>query len=509
MGQEVILKMAGIEKRFSGIHALRSMQFELKKGEIHALMGENGAGKSTLIKILGGIYEPDAGQIEISGHEVRIKDVQYARNMGINIIHQEICLVPYLTVAENIFLGREETKMGGIRNTASMERKAQKILDELQIEILSGQAVCQLTIAQQQLVEIAKAVSFDTKILVMDEPTSSLSLKETQQLFEIMARLKNEGVSILYVSHRMEEIFTVCDRVTVMRDGSYIATHPVQEITTDEIVKEMVGRKIENYYVRDFNSPGEKALEVKKLGKKKTFWDVSFSVRQGEIVGFAGLVGSGRSEIMLSIFGADTYDEGQIFLSGKELIHPDTRRAIQEGIALVPENRKEQGLILVNTVGYNLTLASLKKILEKGLIRARKRASFVQKYFSKLKIKARSENQRVSELSGGNQQKVVLSKWLATEPKVLIVDEPTRGVDVGAKAEIYSILNELAKSGIAVLMVSSELTEIINMCDRAYVVHEGRITGELYRSDFSQDKIMYYATGGSHGADKNQRRNNG
>lgn len=491
-----VLEMRNISKQFSGVYALKDMHLNLKKGELHAIVGENGAGKSTLIKILGGIYKPDSGKIYMNGIEQKISDVKDARAKGINIIHQEICLVPYLSVYENIFLGREITNALHLKDKRLMRQKAQKILDDLNINIPPNTLIKELTIAQQQLVEIVKAISFDVKILVMDEPTSSLAENEVQTLFEVIEKLKKDGVSIIYISHKMDEIFQIADTVTVIRDGNYVSTKPVENTTADELVRLMVGRKIENFYIRTFNPKGEVALEVSNFNSQNYFHDINFHVRKGEIVGFAGLIGAGRSEIMLSIFGAQKYDSGQIRLHSKEIQIRKPKDAIQNGIAMVPEDRKGQGLVLTNTVGFNITLAALKYLIHRKFISKKKAAHLVDKYVNDLMIKTRNHEQLAIELSGGNQQKVVFGKWLATQPEILILDEPTRGVDVGAKAEIYRIMNDYAKRGLAIIMVSSELPELINMCDRIYVMHEGQIKAELDKNDFSQDIIMKYATGG-------------
>ena len=456
---KTILEMIDIKKSFSGIYALSGINFSLEMGEVHALLGENGAGKSTLIKVLGGIYKPDSGTIKINGQEVEINGVSDAQEKGIGIIHQEIVLVPYLTVAQNLFLGREiKTKFGTV-DMRETNRRAGEMLANLGVNIHPDTLVESLTIAQQQMVEIVKAVSFDGRIIVMDEPTSSLSNDEVEQLFGIIERLKAKQVSIIYISHRMEELFRISDRVTIIRDGAYVGTKKTSETNANELVAMMVGRELESFYARDYNDleHAETALEVKNLTCEGVFSDISFRVRKGEILGFAGLVGAGRSEIMECIFGARKYQSGTILLNGKEVRFTTPIQAIKAGIGLVPEDRKKQGLVLGNTVGFNLTLASI---------------------------------------SGGNQQKIVLGKWLAIKPDVLILDEPTRGVDVNAKFEIYSVINELAKAGIAVIMVSSELPEIINMCDNVCVIKAGRMTGMLGREELDQERIMQYAAGG-------------
>ena len=496
MGQTV-LEMKGIKKSFSGIYALSGIDFSLELGEVHALLGENGAGKSTLIKVLGGIHQPDCGTIKINGEEVKIHNVPEARERGIGIIHQEIVLVPYLTVAQNLFLGREITK-GGKIDMEETVRKSQEMINALGVNLMAEELVENLTIAQQQMVEIVKAVSFNGKIIVMDEPTSSLSDEEVEQLFEIIANLKKKKVSIIYISHRMEELFRISDRVTVIRDGAYVGTKKTEETNPNELVAMMVGRDLQNFYVRDYNdlTNAKTALEVKNLTEEGVFENVSFKVRKGEILGFAGLVGAGRSETMESIFGARDYQSGEVYLNGENKKFKNPMEALKAGLALVPEDRKKQGLVLGNSVAFNLTLSSLHFYMKGLSISEKKRNKVIDEFFTKLKIKAASPEIEAGSLSGGNQQKVVLGKWLATRPEVLILDEPTRGVDVNAKYEIYRTINELAKEGIAIIMISSELPEIINMCDNVCVMRNGKLVGKLGREELGQEEIMKYAAGG-------------
>lgn len=489
------LRMENISMEFSGVYVLSDMQLQVGQGSIHALVGENGAGKSTLIKILGGIYKPKTGKIFIDGEESSIHNVQDAQKKGISIIHQEISLVPSLSIAENVFLGRELSKLG-FKSEGKMFSMAQEMIDALGIDLSARTIVSGLTIAQQQLVEIIKAVSFNTHILVLDEPTSSLSLKETQRLFDIIRRLQGKGVATIYISHKMDEIFEISDHITVIRDGRYIDTVPTSQTSSEEVVRKMVGRSIEQFYVRSYNELSKVALRVENLTKRGVFADVNFEVRYGEVLGFAGLVGAGRSEIMHAVFGADKYDSGEILIDGSAVHISCPQQAISLGMSMVPESRKEQGLVLINSVGFNIALANVERLKGWLFLSDRKRHSLAWRYIERMRIKTRSEAQAVFELSGGNQQKVLLGKWLANQPKILILDEPTRGVDVGAKTEIYAIINELAAEGMAIILVSSELSEIINMCDNVCVVHEGRITGRLSREEFSQDKIMHYATGG-------------
>lgn len=492
-----VLEMRSIAKSFGQTHALNGINFELQSGEIHALLGENGAGKSTLIKILGGIHQPDRGEILINGKVVNIKGVQDAQAHGIGVIHQEIVLVPYLSVAENIFLGREPVTKLGLVDKKQMNARAQEMVKELGLNLDVNILVGELSVAHQQLVEIVKAISFNVKILVMDEPTSSLSEEEVKNLFVTMERLRKNNVSIIYISHKFEELFTITDRITIIRDGTYVGTVTTKKSSPDELVVMMVGRELKNFYTRNYSRQDEIVLKVEHLSKQNVFEDVNFSVHKGEILGFSGLMGAGRSELMLAIFGAYSYDKGSIYLHGEELKIKSCSEAIEKGIALVPEDRKGQGLVLMNSVGFNMTLSELKHLMKNKLIVSEeKRKALISSYIKDLNIKTASADAEVSSLSGGNQQKVVLAKWLATNPKLLILDEPTRGVDVGAKSEIYSIINELAKQGLAIILVSSELPEIINMCDSVCVMREGKITAQLAHSELTQENIMRYATGG-------------
>ncbi len=496
MDNKIVLEMKGIEKQFAGVYALKDVQFSLREGEVHALLGENGAGKSTLIKVLGGIYRADSGQIRINGNEIKIDGVKDAQEKGISIIHQEIVLVPHISVAENIFLGREPVNKIGLKDCKKMNEEAKKMVVSLGLDIDVTREVFYLTIAQQQMVEIIKAVSFNSKIIIMDEPTSSLAEREVEHLFEIIRKLKKQGVSIVYISHKLNELVAITDRITVMRDGKYIDTKVTSETTVNELIGLMVGRELTEYYTRTKHSIGDIAFEVRNLNKKGTFKNVSFHIRKGEIIGFAGLVGAGRSEIMKAVFGVDKLGSGEIYLDGKLLHLKNVKDAIDHGIALIPEDRKKEGLILKNSVAFNITLTIQDKY-KKGIIENKHvRNEIINKYINAFSIKTPAIEQLTHNLSGGNQQKVVLAKWLATDPKVLILDEPTRGVDVGAKAEIYSIIDDLAEKGMAVIVISSELPEIINMCDRIYVVAQGKISGELSRDEFLQERIMYYATGG-------------
>lgn len=492
--EKYLLEMKGISKSFGTNLVLDSIDINVKKGEVLALLGENGAGKSTLIKILGGIYAKDKGEIYIDGELAEIKTITDAHKQGIRIIHQEIVLVPERSIAANIFLGREPRTKAGFVDFAEMEKQTEKMIQEFGLSLKSDECVSRLTIGLQQMVEIMRAVSADARIVVMDEPTSSLSEYETEILFQTIEHLKKIGVGIIYISHRMEEIFRISERITVLRDGKGICTVETKKSSSEELINRMVGRNLTKYYIKTKNKIREKSLEVKNLNHKNMFRDISFYARYGEIVGFSGLVGAKRTEVMKSIFGILPLTSGEIYMDGKELQIKKPQDALEAGIAYIPENRREEGLILLNTVEFNMTLVALRFLIHGIKKNKKKQDKIVNEYIDKFSIKVTSKEQMAGNLSGGNQQKVVLGKWLANAPKVLILDEPTRGIDVGSKAEIYGIINELAANGISVIMVSSELPEIINMCDRVYVMCEGRITGELGAEELTQEQLMTYSS---------------
>jgi len=484
--------MKDIMKTFPGVKALDNAQLTLYEGEVLGLLGENGAGKSTLMNVLGGIYRPDSGEIRIDGQDARIDNVVAAQNLGIAFIHQEIALVPYLSVAENIFLGRERMTAGMVDKN-KMYREARQWLEMVGLDVNPATMVNSLSIGRQQMVEIAKACSLNMKLMIMDEPTSSLSEKEVELLFAMINRLKEKNIGIIYISHKLSEIFAITNRVCVMRDGGYVGTVITQESSQAELVQMMVGRELSSYYVRSFNEPGEVVLEARNINSGSRVIDCSFQVRKKEILGFYGLVGAGRSELIKAVMGLYPRDSGSVFLKGKDVSKLSTMKIQERGLALVPENRKLEGLILKNTIQFNISVSVLGKFIKKLRVNTKKEKAIVDKGIADLNIKTPSRDQTVSNLSGGNQQKVVLAKWLASNPDVLILDEPTRGVDVGAKAEIYSIMNNLAAGGMAIIMISSEMPEIINMCDRILIMSEGRIRGNLDRSEFEQQKILHYA----------------
>ena len=488
---KTLVEMKDIVKTFPGVRALDNAQLTLYPGEVLGLLGENGAGKSTLMNVLGGVYKPDSGTVVIDGEQVAIGGVTDAQAHGVAFIHQEIALVPYLSVAENIFLGRERMT-NGLVDKRKMNREAVQWLEMVGLDVNPGTMLTKLSIGRQQMVEIAKACSLNMKLLIMDEPTSSLSESEVESLFEMIRKLKERGIGIIYISHKLDEIFTITDRVCVMRDGGYVGTIVTKEATRDELVTMMVGRSLEHYYTRTFNEPGEVMMEARHIKSGLRVRDCSFSVRKGEILGFYGLVGAGRSELMKAALGLYPRDSGEVFVKGKDVSKYSTMKIQECGVSLVPENRKLEGLILKNTIAFNMTIAVLRKFMKRAGVDYKKESEIVENGIRSLSIKTPSKKQRVGNLSGGNQQKVVLAKWLASDPEVLILDEPTRGVDVGAKAEIYKIMNDLAAQGMAIIMISSEMPESVNMCDRIIVMNEGRITGELDQSEFDQEKILHY-----------------
>lgn len=497
MNQPLVL-MEGIEKSFPGVHALQNARFELMPGEIHALVGENGAGKSTLMKILTGVYQKDAGKIIYKGKEVDIPNPRAAQEMGISIVHQELNLMPHLTVAQNIFIGRElrSKKFPMFLDEEEMNRKTEELLEMLHLKVDPKTKVAELTVAKQQMVEIAKALSFNSEVLIMDEPTAALSEAEVEELFNILRKLKQKGMGIIYISHRLEELKKIADRVTVMRDGQYIGTARIDEISIDKIISMMVGREIyETLREKEVEHNAEVVLEVKNLNRGKEIRNVSFKLKKGEILGFAGLVGAGRTEVARAIFGADPIESGEIYVKGKKVYIRNPSDAIKYGIAYLSEDRKRYGLMLGLDVETNMILPSMQDFLNPmGFVRKKKAEKVCGEYIKKLKIKTPSLNQKVKNLSGGNQQKVIIAKWLMKNCDILIFDEPTRGIDVGAKNEIYRLLNELVSEGKSIIMISSELPEILRMSHRIIVMCEGRITAEIDGKEATEELIMKYAT---------------
>ncbi len=491
------LQLKSIAKSFPGVKALDGVHLEVLPGEVHALLGENGAGKSTLIKIMAGAYTRDAGEILWDGAPVEMKSPLEAIRLGISVMYQEFNLVPALSVAENIFLGREPRTPLGLVDHRKMTADAKALLDQVGSPIPPTRAVERLRVAEQQCVEIAKALSLDAKVIVMDEPTAALTPHEVEHLFGIIRRLKARGVGIIYISHRLEEIFAVCDRITVLRDGKWVATAPVKEVDRPKLIQWMVGRSLEQEFPPRQAKIGDPLLEVSGLSRRGTFENVSFTVRAGEVVGMAGLIGSGRTEVARALFGADVRDAGTVKVRGREIDARHPREGVRAGIALVPEDRKGQGLLLEMPIRENITLTNLKQFTRTGLVSKKLERETTDRYIKELAIKTPTGEKKVRELSGGNQQKVVLAKWLLTGAEVFLFDEPTRGVDVGAKAEIYELMNRLAAEGKAILMISSELPEVLGMSDRILVMRQGAITGELPKDGATQEKIMALATGTS------------
>ncbi|MBR6518409.1 MAG: sugar ABC transporter ATP-binding protein [Oscillospiraceae bacterium] len=491
------IEMRGINKSFGSNQVLKDAGFLLKDGEVHALMGENGAGKSTLMKILTGVYTKDAGTILVDGVEVNYKNPQEAEKAGIVFIYQEINSLFDLTVEENLFMGKEITKGFGICDKKAMRAKAQEVMDRLGVSIPIDAVMGDLSVGQQQMVEICKALMVDAKVLIMDEPTAALTQSETEVLFEVMKGLVEKGVSIVYISHRMEEIFELCDRITILRDGSYIGTEYIKDITMDDVVKMMIGREIGERFPQRDVTLGEEVIRVENLSHPRYFKDVNFSVRAGEVLGVSGLMGAGRTEIMHAIFGNMEGATGKIFIDGKEVSITNPREAIAAGIGFITEDRKTEGLLLEKPISDNIEVANLKKVSIRNILNPKKQIELVKKGIEEFRIKCFGPHHECHNLSGGNQQKVVLAKWIYTEPKILILDEPTRGVDIGAKKEIYSVINDLAAKGVAVILVSSELPEVLGMSDRIMVVHEGHVTGIIDAATADQEKVMTLATGGS------------
>jgi ribose transport system ATP-binding protein len=494
--QPPLLEMQGIEKSFPGVRALQGVDLSLRKGEVHALLGENGAGKSTLMKILAGAHGKDSGMIRLDSEDVEIKGPRHARELGVAIIYQELSILPHLSVAENIFLGRMPRRKGApwLVDWQECHRHSAELLAQVGLNIGPRTIAGRLKIADQQMVEIAKALSERAKIVVMDEPTTPLTNREVETLFETVRLLQARGVSIIYVSHRLVEVKEICNRATVLRDGKTIGTVEVSETDSGDWVRMMVGRELDQLFPKHEAKRGKELLRVSHLDTRK-LRDVSFSAYQGEILGIAGLVGAGRSSLARTIFGAESVDSGTIEIDGAAVRMAEPAQAIDCGVALVPEDRKRQGVVLGLSVRENITLANLDGVSTGGQLNLARERRVATEFVSTLRIATPSINQLTVNLSGGNQQKVVLAKWLFSNAKILIVDEPTRGIDVGAKAEIYALLHRLVEQGKTVIMISSELPELIGMSDRILVMHEGRITGELTRDQFTEEKIMFYAAG--------------
>ncbi|MEC2057692.1 sugar ABC transporter ATP-binding protein [Peribacillus psychrosaccharolyticus] len=494
MSENYILEMENVTKEFPGVKALDSIQFKVKKGSVHALMGENGAGKSTLMKIIFGIYTPDTGMIKFKGHDLKVSSTKEALKNGISMIHQELSPVPHMTVAENIFLGREPTKgkFGWVNNKKMIE-DAKDLFKTLNIDLDPNSKMKDLSIANMQMVEIATAVSYDADLIIMDEPTSAITEKEVEKLFEIINSLNAKGVSIIYISHKMDEIFRICDEITVFRDGQYIGTKETTELTQDTLIQMMVGREIKQVFHKEKAEIKEVILAVSNLSKEGKFDNISFEVRKGEIVGISGLMGSGRTEVIESIFGIDPPDSGDIFIHGEKVKIKTPQDAIKLKVALLTEDRKLSGAFLPISIKENMIISSIDQFLERGYINKKLVDEACNEQVEQLNIKTPSTDQLIMNLSGGNQQKVLLARWLLNDPDILILDEPTRGVDVGAKSEIHKLMSKLAQKGTAILMISSEMPEVLGMSDRVIVMHEGNKKGELNREEANQEKILEMA----------------
>ncbi|MEV8134513.1 sugar ABC transporter ATP-binding protein [Microbacterium aurantiacum] len=488
------LVLSRVVKSFGAVVALRSGSLTLHPGSIHALIGENGAGKSTLVKIIAGLYRRDSGEFLLEGTSVDFTSTAQSKAAGIAVIYQEPTLFPDLSVTENIFMGRQPTNAIGRIDRKAMRQETVEIFERLGVALDPDRITEGLSIADQQIIEIAKAISLDAKVLIMDEPTAALSGVEVDRLFAVARSLRDEGRALMFISHRFDEVFELCDTVTVMRDGSYVETTSVAETTVDDLVRQMVGRDVTELFPKLPSEIGDVVLAVKGLTRKGVFRDVSFDLRAGEIVGLAGLVGAGRSEVARAIFGVDVYEAGSVVLQGSPLPKGNPRVATARGIALVPEDRRKQGLVLDEGVSRNITLAIRSKLAKWGLIWNGLENAAAKVWASRLEVKTAALDAETGTLSGGNQQKVVLGKWLATEPTVLIVDEPTRGIDVGTKSEVHRLLSELAQQGLAILMISSELPEVLGMADRVLVMREGRLTGEFSRAEATPEAVMYAAT---------------
>ena len=493
------LELRGVSKRFPGVIALNDVTLEVRAGEVHALLGENGAGKSTLIKTIAGVYRPDAGDIRVDGRMASIRNPHDAQALGISTIFQEFTLAPDMTVAENIFLGREPLRFAplAIVDRRALIRHTRDVLASLDLQIDPGAKVKHLGVAQQQMVEIAKALSLDARLIIMDEPTATLTAHEIQRLFEAIDRLKRRGVAVIYVSHRLDEVKAIGDRATILRDGAYIATVPVGSTSIDEMIRLMVGRDLKDKFPKTAVEPREELLRVEGLTRKGVLHDVTFSVRRGEIVGMAGLVGSRRTETARAIFGADPIDGGRILLRGQPVKVRTPADAIASGIALIPEDRKRQGIFALLSVRENVVLSGLERFSRRGLLSLRREKQRAQEFIASLRVATPHLEKRVLDLSGGNQQKVVIAKWLNTDAEVFLFDEPTRGIDVGGKIEVYRLMGELLARGAAIVMISSELPEILGLSDRILVMREGRICGEFTRAEATEEKILNCALRGA------------
>ena len=492
---EPLLQLRRSSKSFGAVKALIDGSVTLYPGESHALLGENGAGKSTLVKILAGVHQPDDGELLIAGQPQSFSGPAASKAAGVSIIYQEPTLFPDLTVAENIYMGRQPVGAGKVIDRRAMNKAATEVFLQLGVALDPERQARGLSVADQQIVEIAKAISLDAQILVMDEPTAALTAVEVARLFNVMTTLRKRGAAVLFISHRLDEVFASCQRVTIMRDGRFVRTAPIEEVTVDDIIRSMVGRDLDALFPKTESVPGEEILRVEHLSRQGVFSDINFTVRRGEIVALAGLVGAGRSEVARAIFGIDRKTSGTVTMLGRELAGGSPQEAMAAGIALVPEDRRQQGLVMDMGIDQNVALASLGRLRKGGLIRRRDEASLALTWARRLQLKFGRIRNPVATLSGGNQQKVVLGKWLSRKPTLLIIDEPTRGIDVGTKSEVHRLLDQLVHEGMGVLMISSELPEVLGMADRVLVIHEGRLTAELSRAEADENSVMRAATG--------------
>jgi len=488
-----ILEMENVSKTFPGVKALNRVNFNLKSGEVHSLVGENGAGKSTLLKILAGAYKKDTGTVILNGSKVEITNPKHALDMGISVIYQEFNLIPNLSIGENIFMGRAPRKNSGFIDFSKLYNEAESFLKKIGMKKNAKTPVSELSVAEQQMVEIAKSLSFSAKIIVMDEPTSALTESEKETLFKIIKELKEKNVSVIFISHIIDEVLEISDRITILRDGNYVGTLSAADTNPGEIVRMMVGRKLKDFYPKITAKPGGIVLEVKNLTKKPKYKNISFQLHEGEVLGFAGLVGCGREQVMRGIFGVNPPDSGEVYIKEKKIKTNSLYETIKMKMGFVPEDRREEGLIMSRSVKDNINITRLPHIHSHGFVKQKEEEKTAKEYCENLNIRTPNTKQIVQNLSGGNQQKIVIAKWLAINPKILILDDPTRGIDVGAKKEIYSLINNLAKEGIGIILISSELPEIINISDRILVMREGEITGELTRKEATQEKIMRLA----------------
>jgi rhamnose transport system ATP-binding protein len=491
---EFILELRNISKSFSGVEVLHHVSFALRPGEVHALLGENGAGKSTLVKVITGVHQPDSGEILLDGQPVRFGDTRETRQAGITAIYQELSLFPDLNVAENIFVGCQPVTAAGRIDWRKLYRKAEELLTSLGVHLDLRQKARGLTIAQQQMVEIARAFSLNARILIMDEPTSSLTLSEVADLFRLVRRLRDEGTAIIFISHRLEELFEIADRVTVLRDGTYVDTKSMKDVTRDDLIRMMVGRTITNLFPKQDVKAGDVALKVEHLTREGSFWDISFELHKGEILGMAGLVGAGRTNVARALFGVEPATSGRIQLDGRDVAITSSQQAIRLGLAYVPEDRQLHGLIPAMHITSNISLPMLRNFASWGWMKNNVERKATYDAACQMEVRANNIWQLARELSGGNQQKVVLAKWLATNPRILILDEPTRGIDVGTKAAVHALMSKLASEGMAILMISSELPEVLGMSDRIIVMHEGHMTAQFSRAEATQEKIITAAT---------------